>query len=175
MKNINFEIKARTSEKHQNFIKKMLREMNIQSIGTDNQIDTYFKINEGRMKIRKGDIENALVYYSREDKKDSKQSEVEIYPLIGNSRLEKTIRDTHDVLITVAKKREIYFISNVKIHLDEIAELGKFIEIEAISQNGKVPTEVIKSQCNYYKKLFKIEDKDLIKDSYSDMLLCRKN
>ena len=35
------------------------------------------------------------------------------------------------------KKREIYFIHNVKFHIDNVKNLGTFIEIEAIDEYTK--------------------------------------
>ena len=80
----------------------------------------------------------------------------------------------HEVIVTVDKKREIYFIDNVKFHIDEVKDLGNFIEIEAISENDSLPIEKIKEQCSLYKNIFNINDKDLISESYSDMLLNQK-
>jgi len=168
---INYEIKARTTKYKQDKIRKILLQNFAKFIGVDNQVDTYLKVEEGRLKIRKGDIENCLVYYNREYKEDSKQSNVELYSLLKHSYLEKIIRKTHDILVIIDKKREIYFINNLKFHIDDVQELGKFVEIEAISENEKIPLEKIKKQCEYYKSLFGINNKDLIKDSYSDMLL----
>jgi adenylate cyclase class IV len=37
------------------------------------------------------------------------------------------------MLVSVDKIREIYLIENVKFHLDSVAELGSFIEIEAMT------------------------------------------
>ena len=171
MKHINIEIKARTTKYKQDKIRKILLQSFAKFIGVDNQVDTYFKVEEGRLKIRKGDFENYLVYYNREDKEDSKQSNVELYSLLKHSYLEKIIRKTHDILVIIDKKREIYFINNVKFHIDYVKNLGTFIEIEAISKNKTIPIEKIKKQCDYYKSLFNINNKDLIKNSYSDMLL----
>ena len=175
MNHINYEIKARTTKYKQDKIRKILLQSFAKFIGVDNQIDTYFKIEEGRLKIRKGDIENYLVYYNREDKEDSKQSNVELYPLLKHSYLEKIIRKTHDILVIIDKKREIYFIDNVKFHIDNVQGLGRFIEIEAISENEKIPIEKIKEQCDYYKSLFNIKEENLIKNSYSDMLMKKNN
>ncbi len=174
MRHINIEIKAKSSEEQQEQIKRILKQNFAKFIGVDNQTDIYFKVEEGRLKLRKGDIENYLVYYNREDKEDLKQSNVELYPLLKHSYLENIIRKTHDILVIVNKKREIYFIDNVKFHIDDVQELGRFIEIEAISKDGTIQIEKIKEQCEYYKSLFNINDKDLIKDSYSDMLLNKK-
>jgi adenylate cyclase class IV len=42
----------------------------------------------------------------------------------------------HGIKVIVQKKRRIYFIGNVKFHFDTIAELGTFIEVEAIDKDG---------------------------------------
>lgn len=167
---INYEIKARASKEQQEKIKNFLKKNNAKFIGIDNQVDTYFKTKEGRLKIRNGNIENSLIFYQREDKKNSKQSNIEIYQLPKNSRLEKIIRGTQEILVVVNKKRGIYFIDNVKFHIDNVKELGRFVEIEAMSRSN-IPLKKIKEQCEYYKSAFEIRDEDLIKGSYSDMLL----
>ena len=59
----NLEIKARTSEKQQIEIRKILKEKNAKFIGTDNQKDIYFKNGSGKLKLRKGNLENYLIYY----------------------------------------------------------------------------------------------------------------
>ena len=171
MKNTNYEIKAKSPEEKQRKIKKFLNKNNTEFKGVDHQIDTYFKIPEGRLKIRKGNIENSLIYYNRENEKVSKRSEIEMYSIPDDSYLEKMVRENRDILVEVDKKREIYFINNVKFHLDDVKNLGKFIEIEAISENGSLSEKKIKEQCDYYKRLFGIEDSELIENSYSDMLL----
>ncbi len=172
----NIEIKASSSEEQQNEIIKILKQNNAGYIGTDVQTDTYFKVERGRLKLRRGDIENYLIYYEREDKKDAKQSNVILFQNQGRiSELEKIMKKTHDILIRVEKKRDIYFIENVKFHIDNVSGLGRFIEIEAISQNKLIPIEKLQEQCNYYKTLLEIKDENLIGNSYSDMLMENKN
>jgi len=75
------------------------------------------------------------------------------------------------VKMIVKKRREIYYIENVKFHIDEIPGLGNFIEIEAgnvLADKSKVK---LQQQCEYYLKEFGIKDEDLVAESYSDMLL----
>jgi predicted adenylyl cyclase CyaB len=172
MSHVNYEIKARCSEEKQNEIREILNKNYALFNGEDYQTDIYFKIEKGRLKLRKGKIENALIYYERENKEESKKSDVIIFRNQGKlDVLEDIIKKTHDILIEVEKKREIYFIDNVKFHLDDVKNLGKFMEIEAISENTFLTLEKIKKQCDYYTNLFGIKKEDLIKDSYSDMLL----
>ena len=67
--------------------------------------------------------------------------------------------------------REIYFIENVKFHLDIVKGLGRFTEIEAISEDDSINYARLESQLNYYKTKFEIKKEDLINCSYSDLLL----
>ena len=75
------------------------------------------------------------------------------------------------ILVVVDKSREIYFIENVKFHIDDVKDLGTFVEIEALDANGSIGKEKLFQQCNYYLDLFKISREDLISNSYSDLLL----
>ena len=47
--------------------------------GTDHQVDTYFNVPNGRLKLREGNIENPLIHYEREDTAGSKSSHVLLY------------------------------------------------------------------------------------------------
>jgi adenylate cyclase, class 2 len=174
MKHTNIEIKARCSKEHQDKIRDYLLKNCTVLPKEDYQIDTYFKVNQGRLKIRKSNVIDELIYYERDDGLNSKKSKVNIININQTEGLEEIIRKTNKVLIVVNKKREIYFINNVKFHIDEVKDLGNFIEIEAISENDSLPIEKIKEQCDFYKKIFEINESDLIKYSYSDMLLNKR-
>jgi adenylate cyclase, class 2 len=75
------------------------------------------------------------------------------------------------ILITVEKVREIYFLDNVKFHLDKVEGLGNFVEIEAIDLEGTLGEAKLREQCLYYVEQFKIKESDLEALSYSDMRL----
>jgi adenylate cyclase, class 2 len=70
----------------------------------------------------------------------------------------------------VKKKREIYYIGNVKFHIDEVEGLGHFMEIEAGNVLINKTKEELQQQCNFYLKEFGIKEEDFIAVSYSDML-----
>ena len=169
MNHINIEIKARCSNKEQ--IRKILINKNADFKGIDRQIDTYFKVKKGRLKLREGNIENCLIYYHRENKLGPKKSDVFLFPIQKNSSLKQIFLNSFDILVKVKKTREIYFIDNIKFHLDEVENLGDFIEIEAIDKNGEIGAKTLLKQCHEYLELFKIKEQDLIENSYSDMLL----
>lgn len=169
MTQLNIEIKAKSN--NQNFVREVLKSLNAKFIGVDNQLDTYFKVSSGRLKLREGNIENSLVHYDREDKEGPKQSNVTFYKSPDKSSLKEILTRSLGILVVVDKSREIYFIDNVKFHIDSVKDLGSFIEIEAIDSGGNIGKEKLFEQCNYYLDLFKIRKEDLISNSYSDLLL----
>ncbi len=169
MKRTNIEIKAK-SNNHEK-IRDFLKSHNADFKGIDHQIDTYFKVNNGRLKLREGNIENHLIYYERENKEGPKQSNIILFKSTPGSSLKSILVNANEILTVVDKKREIYFIENVKFHIDTVQELGTFVEIEAIDEDGSIGKDELLEQCNRYLKQFNISESDLVSVSYSDLLL----
>lgn len=169
MKHLNIEIKARSRNHDQ--IRAFLQSRRADFRGRDHQIDTYFKVNNGRLKLREGNIENYLIYYQWEDKDGPKKSEVLLFESNPASPLKAMLAQANGILAVVDKQREIYFIDNVKFHLDIVEGLGAFVEIEAIDEDGSIGQERLREQCSKYLKQLKLEESDLISASYSDLLL----
>lgn len=171
MGHINVEIKVRCSNLE--YIRECLRRNNADFKGIDHQIDTYFNVSNGRLKLREGDIENYLIYYERENQSGPKQSNVilvSVDPTQSGSLLEILTRSL-GILVVVDKRREIYFINNIKFHIDNVKDLGTFVEIEAIDKRGAIGKERLLEQCTFYRDLFGFREENLVSVSYSDMLL----
>ncbi len=169
MGHLNVEIKARCN--NQETIRKYLSNNNADFKGVDRQIDTYFNVPNGRLKLREGKIENFLIHYERSDHEGPKQSKVTLFTSQPGSTLKEVLAKALGVLVVVDKKREIYFIENVKFHVDAVEGLGTFMEIEAIDASGNLGSDKLNEQCNKYLKEMGIKDEDLISVSYSDLLL----
>ena len=169
---LNFEFKARTGDLKK--LEDQLLLLNPKFIGEDNQVDTYFNVIGGRLKLREGNIENALIYYERPDTPGAKQSDVLLYQHNRDKTLKDILIKLHGIKAVVDKRRRIYFVDNVKFHFDTVKKLGTFIEVEAIDSAGKTGVEKLKEQCNKYAKLFNIQPRDYIGFSYSDMVLKNK-
>ena len=163
------EIKARCSNPSK-VRQLLLQQPNIQFIGVDAQMDTYFKIPSGRLKLREGNIENSLIYYDRENKKDAKKSDVTLYKPTEVVSLKAVLLAALPTLIVVKKKREIYFIDHIKFHIDTLTTLGSFIEIEVIDATDAMNITKMKKQCQWYMELLDVQKEDLMENSYSDML-----
>lgn len=169
MPHLNVEIKARCDNHDK--IREILVSKKADFKGTDHQIDTYFKVPNGRLKLREGNIENHLIFYEREDKEGPKQSNVTLFDNKPGSLLKEILTKSLGILAVVDKKREIYFIENVKFHIDTVENLGTFMEIEAIDSDGTIGKDKLQEQCQYYLDLFGIRQNDLLSKSYSDMLI----
>ncbi|MGM5480728.1 MAG: class IV adenylate cyclase [Nanobdellota archaeon] len=166
---LNIEIKAKSN--NQDKIREILKSKHADFKGTDHQIDTYFKVNHGRLKLREGNIENKLIHYDRENKDGPKQSDVILFKSAPDSTLKELLTKALGILVVVDKQREIYFVDNIKFHVDTVKELGTFVEIEAIDENKSIGKEKLLEQCQSYLDLFQIPKEDLISVSYSDLLL----
>jgi adenylate cyclase class 2 len=161
------EFKARCSD-HQR-IREILKSKGARFAGIDHQIDTYFRAPRGRLKLREGEIENSLVFYSREDGASTKQSEVTLAKMPPGGEIKAMLAAALGLMVAVDKRREIYFVGNVKIHLDEVAGLGKFLEVEAIGHledRGQ-----LQAQCDEFVREFGVKQEDMVAGSYSDLLM----
>lgn len=163
------EIKARCPDPQA--IREILHSHSADFRGVDRQTDTYFRVNRGRLKLREGQIENYLVYYERENQAGPKQSDVTLYPRTPDFALKEILTRSLGVLVIVEKQREIYFIKNVKFHIDTVKGLGSFVEIEAIDADGTIGKEKLLAQCQSFLELFRIAKDDLVAIAYSDLLL----
>ncbi|HET9057499.1 MAG TPA: class IV adenylate cyclase [Chitinophagaceae bacterium] len=165
---LNIEIKAHCN--HINAVRKFLISNQANFKGTDYQRDTYFNVPAGRLKLRQGNIENSLIYYEREEQAGPKSSQVSLYKVDNGEDLRELLTRSLGIKIVIEKKREIYFIENVKFHIDEVVELGNFVEVEAIDIDGTIGKDKLQDQCLFYLTAFEIKKEDLVIESYSDLL-----
>ena len=169
MTHLNIEFKAGTNNLKE--MEEKLLSLNPVFIGEDHQKDTYYNVAEGRLKLREGNIENALIWYQREDTAGAKQSDILLYNHAPDDALKKILIKLHGIKIIVDKIRKIYFIENVKFHFDRVEGLGTFIEVEAIDSTGEIGIEKLKEQCDFYINYFDIQQSDFMHKSYSDMMM----
>ncbi len=167
---MNIEIKAICHSPER--IQSILQELDADYKGLDHQIDTYYKVPDGRLKLRHGNIERTLIHYQRVEQKGLKKSIVELFHVEKDIETLKSILDKSiPHLVTIDKLRHIFFIENVKFHVDEVKQLGAFVEIEAIDRDGSIGEAKLREQCTHYMSVLGLKREDLIDKSYSDMLL----
>lgn len=170
MKIKNFEFKAKVDqlEKYENILLKL----NPVDLVTEHHIDTYFNTAKGRLKLREIlGKESKLIDYNRENIQGSKKSDIFLYKHDPNESLKQILTNQMGVKVIVVKKRKIYRIDNIKFHFDIVDKLGTYIEVEAIDETGELKLNELKKQCDYYYDYFDIQQEQVEKLSYSDLLI----
>ncbi|MGI8721597.1 MAG: class IV adenylate cyclase [Geodermatophilaceae bacterium] len=168
MGHLNVEFKARTAEPEQ--VLARLRQLGAHLQGVDAQSDVYYRSAQGRLKLRRGNIENSLIYYQRQDQANAKRSDVNVADLPADRAIDEVLDAALDRDVVVSKQRHILWLDNVKFHVDQVAELGAFLEVEAIDRDGTLGEEHLLTQCDHYRHLLGVRDQDLEARSYSDLL-----
>lgn len=166
MKIVNFEFKARLHNESQ--VRAVLKNLGARFIGTDRQVDTYFQVSSGRLKVREGRIENALIAYRRSNTPRTRRANVDMMLLPRRNSVRTVLSAALPVQAVVEKRREIYFVGNAKIHLDKVRRLGKFLEVEAISRTGDLRS--IRAKARRLQKLLGIRAADIVGESYADLI-----
>ena len=151
-------------------VESILLGLNASYQGQDLQTDTYYETEYGKLKHRQGNIENVLIHYRRTKLEEAHQTEVLLYLKNPSAATVAAVCEGKRVQGRIKKNRKIFFIDNVKFHLDQIQGLGTFVEIEAIDLEGSVGIEILRQQCDYYKELLQIQDEDIITSAYTDLL-----
>src|SRR5690606_21167059 len=166
---LNIEIKAKC--KNPGSVRDYLKKNNAEFKGTDHQTDIYFKCNHGRLKLRTGNIEKALIAYDRNNQAGPKGSSFSLAKLENTEAVREALTRSLGIKVIVDKRREIWYLDNVKFHIDEVDGLGSFMEIEAGNLLADLDIEALKEQCELHMKALGIKDEDLLQYSYSDMLM----
>ena len=166
---LNIEIKAKAIDP--SFVRKYLEQSGADFKGIDYQTDTYFNVQKGRLKLREGNIETNLIFYERNNEPGPKSSRFTLVKTTDPAGLKNALSNALGIRMIVKKEREIYYIRNVKFHVDNVQGLGSFIEIEAGNLLADLSEVQLQEQCEQYLKAFNIRQEDLIAESYSDMLM----
>ena len=124
------------------------------------------------MKIREGRLENSLIFYKRTNAAHARRSTVEMMLLPRRNSVRAILSRALGVLAVVDKRREIYFVGNVKIHLYRVRGLGTFVEVEAMTRSGDI--RKVRAQAVKFQKLFAISPADIVPLSYSDLILKKR-
>jgi predicted adenylyl cyclase CyaB len=134
------------------------------------QVDTYFHCRAGRLKLREiGGRPAELIWYARPDTQAAKASDYTLVPVPEPAALKAVLDAALGVRGVVQKRREIFLHENVRIHLDEVAGLGTFLEFEAVL-GPEVDDARGQAQLADLGARFGLTPADLLSNSYGDMV-----
>jgi predicted adenylyl cyclase CyaB len=166
--NRNLELKARYVDL--NAAAMRVHEFGARIAGLEVQVDTYFRVSSGRLKLREINDENAvLIGYVRPDENGARESQYHLVPVADVASMKAVLADALGVRGVVAKRRRIWLWQNVRIHLDEVTGLGSFVEFEAVITS---PAEELAapSQLERLSSLLEVRPDDYLAPSYADLL-----
>jgi adenylate cyclase class IV len=142
--------------------------------GTLVQRDTYFHAVTGRMKLREAPPEPAqLIGYARADRADPAVSADTIVAALDPEALGALPEQTLGVRAVVEKARRLLVWRDVRIHLDRVAGLGDFVELEAAGDAPGGPAAQ-EPKVSELRRALAIADEHLVARGYGDLVPGRR-
>ncbi|MDE0937144.1 MAG: class IV adenylate cyclase [Mariniblastus sp.] len=135
-----------------------------------NQVDSFFHSRKGRLKLREfADGKAELLYYERQNLLGPKTSFYTRIEIESVFEMKALLTASNGLLGVVAKKRELFFIGRTRVHLDEVEQLGTFLELEVVlteSETSKAGMAI----ADELMSSLQIETDQLVSNSYFDLL-----
>jgi adenylate cyclase, class 2 len=136
------------------------------------QADTYFLVPDGRLKLRQrnGLRRAELIFYRRPDVRRARTSEYHKLAVQDAPGLLGLLRVMFEEGVCVRKRRDLWMVGRTRVHLDEVEELGTFVEIEvpftrSSARARQTMTKLVKA--------LGIQATDVFDRSYADLLAQR--
>lgn len=165
---LNIEIKARCNDHSQ--VEKVMQRMNIPFESSEAQADTYFNVPNGRLKVREYGNKNAvLIPYIRPDLNKPRSSDYVLLDINEPNHTIDLLENMFGIRLVVEKVRKIYLYDNIRIHLDFIEDLGKFVELEGVITQEDQREETLQ-KIELLMELFEIKENDIVENAYVDLL-----
>jgi predicted adenylyl cyclase CyaB len=134
------------------------------------QRDTYFQVPDGRLKLREEAPGGAaLIQYHRPDAAQARESRYRLVKIGDPETLKEALDAALGTLVVVYKERRLLLWEGVRIHLDDVAGLGTFLELEGVA----APDSDLGPERERVAELSAKLDLEgrIVSDSYSDRLL----
>ncbi len=110
------------------------RALGAEDHGTIVQRDTYFDVARGGLKLREEQPGRPhLIQFERASEPQQRESRYRIVEVGDSEALREALASAIGIRGVVAKRRHLLLWRSVRIHLDEVEQLGTFIELEAVA------------------------------------------
>ena len=134
------------------------------------QTDTFFRVPSGRLKLREfSDRPAELIWYERPDTLEPKGSRFERVAVPDAGALRDLLGDALGVRGVVAKTRAYYRVGRTRVHLDDVAGLGRFLELEVEMAEGESLAEGT-AEAERLMRAFGVAPDALVAVAYIDLL-----
>lgn len=127
----NIEIKARLRDRGR--VEVELARLGARDAGRESQHDIFFRSARGRLKLRLSSRDGAsLIAYARGDAPVLRASDYELVRVEDGVEMQLVLDTALERCGEVRKERHLYWVDNVRVHLDRVEGLGDFLELEAV-------------------------------------------
>jgi predicted adenylyl cyclase CyaB len=134
------------------------------------QDDTFFACANGRLKLRELSPDyGELIFYRREDKSGPKESFYVRAVTSDPTTLRECLTLAHGQVGRVLKHRTLFLAGRTRLHVDRVAELGAFLEIEVVLQHDESVESGIREANDLMNRLG-IESTQLVEAAYIDLM-----
>jgi predicted adenylyl cyclase CyaB len=139
-------------------------------VWADTQVDRYYALDGARrVKLRTcGRAPAELIEYHRAEDDGVRTSEYTVSS-VRDAEAGACLVPEGPPLVVVRKRRELWLVENVRIHLDEVDGLGTFLELEAVVDAAH-DEATCRAQAERLLATFGIAAGDCVRASYSDLL-----
>jgi adenylate cyclase class IV len=134
------------------------------------QTDTFFVVPRGRLKVRAfADGSGELISYERADQHGPRPSDYSRVRCQDATALCNALSRVLSIRGTVEKQREVILVGRTRIHLDRVARLGSFLEIEVVLADGE-PEDVGRREAEELLRALEIPSAALVAHPYIDLI-----
>jgi predicted adenylyl cyclase CyaB len=162
---INLELK--TEVKSEQDLENKIQLMGAKYIETLKQKDIYYLNPDSLLKLRIQNGTYQLIKYLRNETVGDRWSDYEILNLSG-SNVEEFLNSIFKTEVSVNKQRKLYIFKHTRIHLDNVLDLGKFLELETVVED--ISKQEAISEFNDVVNSLNLDLNRQIKKSYRDLL-----
>jgi predicted adenylyl cyclase CyaB len=133
------------------------------------QRDTFFRVANGKLKLREENGGAVLIFYHRGESGPLMLSNYEIVKVADPLRTLRMLAAALGPIAVVEKVRTLMMRDNVRLHLDQVTNLGDYGEIEAVIADGDDP-ERSRGAVNEILAALNVGKAEMIDVSYFEML-----
>jgi adenylate cyclase class IV len=167
----NIELKARDRDPAISL--EICRALGADDRGEIAQRDTYFEVAHGGLKLREEEPGRPhLIQFQRANELQQRESRYRIIEVGDGAALRTALADALGIRSVVVKRRRLLLWRSVRIHLDEVEQLGRFIELEAVAPPDSDLAHEHKLVAHLRDSL-RITDERLVALGYAEQLIRR--
>jgi predicted adenylyl cyclase CyaB len=134
------------------------------------QTDTFFPVPWGRLKLREfSDRPAELIYYRRPDAPGPSESQWAKVTVPDAAAVRELLADALGVRGQVVKQRSLYWVGRTRVHLDEVMDLGDFLELEVVLADGEAVSAGVE-EAQRLLRIFGVPGDALVAEAYVDLL-----